>query len=569
MPSKSRAKTRKGSRAGAKSPAPVKQSARIADRAASAAAKAKKDEQAAKVAAKAATEAAARAAKSKNKGRKDGNATDGNESRKPNDEKENRDGNPEQNPWAKQVIFGPGYQPPPGAATIPGFSPWAWPGVNPTQPNSNFNPVMPWMFPYGAQTNTQSGDKDKASGNSSAANPWQPPPGFNVPWPMPPFMWPQQPLQVQNGASKRKASPSETVTKNAKKSKSDGKVNESAESEEVDVDLTKDPKGKNGRSNSGRDSEESEHSEQSEGSDEDNEESDEDVDQEMMERRLASDAKRLINTARLSQKTKGKSKSIDLDWMKPLFQPGVGLSPLGAHIKDLGSALGFHFNEKEKSKNSNESNVKKSSKETPVDNHGFAISDTIKAIRASCNSQNNSYKPSIKDVNDVVSMEDDELKLALGNLMCNGLADHVDFPIIKKILKGEFVELDRLLPPTLEEIQKKSKKLGTVAYDKDDGRMTVDKEWESNQIKSFNQWSQAFDIYSSVYCISHPEERFDMLAYVRIIRNASHSMSGKVGSHHWLMYDRLFRSKKSKYPALSWATIDWEIFCLNVLLPCK
>ncbi len=569
----SRGSKRPAARTSPRNAAPTKQSARIADRAAQAAAQARSSQDATKKDQRPARKVVnSRGGPDKSAASDNGKSS---RSNKENNSKVANTGAPTDkpgNPWNKQVTFGPGYQPPPGAATIPGFSPWAWP--NPAA--ANFNPMFPWNFGFPPNS-----DNDKDGSGPSFQTPWQPPPGFSAPpgfagpWSMPPFMWLTQ-MQGRNGAPlKRKAPPSATITKRSRSSPDQSQFSPESESESVDLtgdnsqnaDKNIPDKNKGGRKSKNNENESDVSEEEEPGSEtEETEQSEQDkIDAAMQERQLTSDAKRMVNTARKSMKTSGKS--LNIDWMKPLFQPGAGLSPLGAHIKDLGVALGANFSDKP--------SIDSNASEAQIDGEGFAIADTIKAIRAS--SENHNFKPSggtfsnqsnlSKEGFDIKNLEDDDLRMALGNLMCNGLADHVDFPIIKKIIRGEFVELDRLLPPTLEEIQRKSKKLGTMAYDKDDGRFLVDKEWDSNQIKGFNQWSQAFDIFSSIYCISHPDERFDLLAYVRIIRKASQSMTGKVGSHHWLMYDRLFRGKKAKYPGLSWATIDWEIFALNVLLP--
>ncbi len=163
------------------------------------------------------------------------------------------------------------------------------------------------------------------------------------------------------------------------------------------------------------------------------------------------------------------------------------------------------------------------------------------------------------------NFDEDDIQLAMGSLLSSGIADHLDQSVIRKILRGEYVELSKLLPPTLTEIQKKKDQIGTLGLE--NGNMVIKKDWDSKEIKTFPQWSKAFEIFMAVYLLTHPEENLDLLSYTRYIRNFSYSMSLK-GVDSWIMYDRLFRLKKSKMGnAGSWGVIDWELYALHILLP--
>ncbi len=154
-------------------------------------------------------------------------------------------------------------------------------------------------------------------------------------------------------------------------------------------------------------------------------------------------------------------------------------------------------------------------------------------------------------------------QVSLSSLTSSGIADHLDTIMINRILKGEFVELENLLLPTLDEIRMENEQLGTLVLE--NGCIVVKK--KSCQIKSFDRWSSAFEVYMAVYLVTHPKETLLMLSYIRTLRKFSEQMTLK-GVDSWLLYDKLFRIKKARIgTAMSWGVIDSELYALHILMP--
>ncbi len=162
-------------------------------------------------------------------------------------------------------------------------------------------------------------------------------------------------------------------------------------------------------------------------------------------------------------------------------------------------------------------------------------------------------------------MDQRETDLSLSSLLSSGIACHLDPIMVNTILKGEFVELEKLLIPTLDDIRVKGDQPGTLVVE--NGFFEVKGNWESCQIKSFSQWSTAFEVYMAVYLVTHPKETFLMLYYIRTLRRFSDQMAHK-GVDSWLLYDKCFRMRKARCgTSMSWGVIDSELYALHILIP--
>ena len=130
---------------------------------------------------------------------------------------------------------------------------------------------------------------------------------------------------------------------------------------------------------------------------------------------------------------------------------------------------------------------------------------------------------------------------------------HVDKTLKEKIKKGEFVDLEKLLPKTKR-----------VNKNNEDGVELVTKngslyllpvgEKESATINSFRRWDKAFQVYAGMYMRSHPHGANEMLQYINTIETAAESF---VWSDVY-SYDQIFRQ--------AWTMILKEVIPKNVNL---
>lgn len=120
----------------------------------------------------------------------------------------------------------------------------------------------------------------------------------------------------------------------------------------------------------------------------------------------------------------------------------------------------------------------------------------------------------------------------------------------EKIVKGEYVDLATLLnraPPSTHS------KLVLV-----NGSLTTEPIHQLQRINSIELWTDAFLVFSYIYCTAHPERFREMLKYMHTIRLGA-KRTGAVG---WKTYDEQYRLRKAQNPASSWGVVDHELWLL-------
>ncbi|XP_071168809.1 uncharacterized protein LOC143042006 [Mytilus galloprovincialis] len=121
-----------------------------------------------------------------------------------------------------------------------------------------------------------------------------------------------------------------------------------------------------------------------------------------------------------------------------------------------------------------------------------------------------------------------------------------------KIINGEYVDLSILLTNASTE-QSSSLTLDT------NGQLVIQAK-PSKKITDISTWIDAFLIYTSIYVGVHLEDTQTILKYMYSVKlGASRSIG--LG---WKDYDQQFRLKKARNPALSWATVDQELWLLYI-----
>ena len=143
------------------------------------------------------------------------------------------------------------------------------------------------------------------------------------------------------------------------------------------------------------------------------------------------------------------------------------------------------------------------------------------------------------------------------NQPCQVPSIHVDLGfnvpqnLRKKIQKSDYIDLAVLLSnnyPT-----QNSQKLVFK-----EGELTVQTENNRNKISSIEQWTSAFIIFISVYCMAHPSRCQELLKYMSDVRLGAKRNNG-LG---WKFYDEQYRLRKQANPASSWSLVDVELWLL-------
>ena len=134
---------------------------------------------------------------------------------------------------------------------------------------------------------------------------------------------------------------------------------------------------------------------------------------------------------------------------------------------------------------------------------------------------------------------------------------HID-PVLKdKIEKGEFVELERLIPKTRPGQTQFSE--GRMEWISRDGMTFLAPVQEKDtKINGIRRWEQAFRVYAAIYTRANPNRASEIWEYVYTINTAA-------ASYHWhnvAYYDYTFRQLMSEKLWRSWSktyTQGWNL----------
>ena len=140
------------------------------------------------------------------------------------------------------------------------------------------------------------------------------------------------------------------------------------------------------------------------------------------------------------------------------------------------------------------------------------------------------------------------------------LTCHIDPSLIHKIEKGEFVELEKLLPK--EKLGKSSEENRLEWVQRDGGTFLVPAQ-KDNKISSFRRWEQAFRAYATMYCGANPHRSKEIWQYITVINTAA-------SSYLWenvYNYDVTFRHLMAFNPQRSWAVTYNQMWNLSMRDP--
>ena len=139
------------------------------------------------------------------------------------------------------------------------------------------------------------------------------------------------------------------------------------------------------------------------------------------------------------------------------------------------------------------------------------------------------------------------------NVSDNGLSDknffhvtcHIDPQLKNRIEKGEFIELDKLLPKT--QSQSSEGKMELVS--RNGSTFFVPSEGNTNKINGIRQWEQAFRVYAAIYSAANPGRAAEIWQYVYVINTAATSYTWENVS----TYDYTFRQLMAFNPGRNWS----------------
>ena len=141
------------------------------------------------------------------------------------------------------------------------------------------------------------------------------------------------------------------------------------------------------------------------------------------------------------------------------------------------------------------------------------------------------------------------------------LTCHIDPNLIHKIEKGEFVELQKLLPK--EKLGNRNSEDNRLEWVQRDRNTFLVPAQRDTKISSFRKWEQAFRAYATIYCGANPQRSKEIWQYISVINTAA-------ASYLWdnvYNNDITFRHLMAFNPTRSWAITYNQMWNLSMKDP--
>ena len=146
------------------------------------------------------------------------------------------------------------------------------------------------------------------------------------------------------------------------------------------------------------------------------------------------------------------------------------------------------------------------------------------------------------------------------------LMSHVDMNMRNKIERGEFVDLEKLLPRDKRNNFKTNSQGNKLQWVLEEGETFLAPAGDrDNKITQVKRWDQAFRVYATIYCGAHPDRSKEIWQYVDVIHTAAASFVWENVS----TYDVSFQHLMEFNPQRSWSTTYnqmWNL-CMKEHLP--
>ena len=131
---------------------------------------------------------------------------------------------------------------------------------------------------------------------------------------------------------------------------------------------------------------------------------------------------------------------------------------------------------------------------------------------------------------------------------------HVDVKLKQKIQKGEYVELEALIPKSRGQTLKEDDRLQQFVMQA--GTTYWAPPEKENKITSVCKWEQAFRVFAAIYCETQPCRSVEIWEYIHTINYATVSFPWE----NVYYYDMTFRQLMSNKPSRSWAKMHSQLW---------
>jgi hypothetical protein len=126
----------------------------------------------------------------------------------------------------------------------------------------------------------------------------------------------------------------------------------------------------------------------------------------------------------------------------------------------------------------------------------------------------------------------------------------------QKIIAGKYIDLALLLSNSQASLSDKHTVIDSH------GKLLIEPKQQHRQIVNIETWTDAFLIFTSIYCTAHLLKFQDLLKYIHCIRLGSKRCSGGCK-----VYDEQFRIRMAQDPSSSCAVVDPELWLIYMQNP--
>ena len=143
------------------------------------------------------------------------------------------------------------------------------------------------------------------------------------------------------------------------------------------------------------------------------------------------------------------------------------------------------------------------------------------------------------------------------------LTCHIEPSLIHKIERGEFVELEKLLPRERSSFSKGGADENRLEWVQRDGNTYLVSAGKDTKITGIRRWEQAFRAYATIYCAVNPQRSKEIWQYIAVINTAA-------SAYIWdnvYNYDITFRHLMAFNPNRSWAVTYNQMWNLSMKDP--
>lgn len=141
---------------------------------------------------------------------------------------------------------------------------------------------------------------------------------------------------------------------------------------------------------------------------------------------------------------------------------------------------------------------------------------------------------------------------------------HIDPKMQERIGRGEFVNLQRLLPKRKLNIDPDERSLqmtnnsGTIGLSE-----STDSIKDCLPINCLSRWEDGFRVYMGIYVRFNPNKCDEMIQYMENIKNAARIYPWELVYN----YDQRFRETVHSNPTRTWAVLSYDDFYKEILAP--